>query len=275
MNVLVSCAPRLRCLILSGVLALACVHAWAAPSAEAALSGEDIYRRATEAEKVNDWRADSALEIRNGERKRVRSGVVFNRLQPNATDSQRLFRFTAPADVAGTAVLVHEQGAQPDDLWIYFPSMAKTRRILASNKKDSFMGSDFAYADLMAPDVADFEHTRMPDQPCGSATCYVVQSVPRTPAIAASLGYARALVTIRHGDFTTQGLRYFDAAGKERKQQQISGYVPAPGQPGRFVATRREMRSADGKRSSLLTLDALRANQGLAADLFVESRLGQ
>ena len=48
MNVLVSCAPRLRCLILSGVLALACVHAWAAPSAEAALSGEDIYRRATE-----------------------------------------------------------------------------------------------------------------------------------------------------------------------------------------------------------------------------------
>lgn len=275
MNVSVSWVPRWRCVMLSGVLALACAPAGAAPTVDAALSGEEIYRRGTEVEKVNDWRADSALEIRNGERKRVRSGAVFNRLQPNANDSQRLFRFTTPADVAGTAVLVHEQGTQPDDLWIYFPSMAKTRRILASNKKDSFMGSDFAYADLMAPDVADFEHKRLPDQACGSASCYVVESVPRTPAIAASLGYARALVTIRHGDFTTQALRYFDAAGKERKQQQISGYVPAPGQPGRFVATRREMRSADGKRSSLLTLNSLRANQGLAADLFLESRLGQ
>ncbi len=239
------------------------------------LSAQQIFERSAAAEKVADWQADSTLEIRQGQRSRVRSGVVYNKLQDNGIDSHRLFRFTTPADVSGTAVLVHENAASLDDLWIYFPSMAKTRRILASNKKDSFMGSDFAYADLMAQDSNDFSHTLLTDEACGDVRCYVVQSVPRDDKTAASLGYSKVIASIRQNNFTTVQVRYFDRNDKEFKRQIISGYVAAAGQPGKFVATRREMTAAKNGRNSVLVLKGVATGRSLRSEIFIESRLGQ
>ncbi|ALN63541.1 hypothetical protein GLA29479_2675 [Lysobacter antibioticus] len=248
----------------------------AAPAQDGAKpSAQQIFERSSATEKVADWQADSQLGIRQGERVRSRGGVVYNKLQADAVDSHRLFRFATPADVAGTAVLVHENAASQDDLWIYFPSMGKTRRILASNKKDSFMGSDFAYADLMAQDSADFTHSLLADEPCASATCYVVQSVPRDAKTAASLGYSKLVATVRKHDFAAVLVRYFDKSGQEFKRQTISGHLAVANQPGKLIATRREMVAAKGGRSSVLTLKNVNSNRALREDLFIESRLGQ
>lgn len=264
---------RLPLRLLAGALALTACAAFAQDAAKP--GAQQIFERSSAAEKAANWQADSQLEIRQGERVRSRGGVVYNKLQANAVDSRRLFRFATPADVAGTAVLVHENAAAQDDLWIYFPSMGKTRRILASNKKDSFMGSDFAYADLMAQDSADFVHTALADEACGGASCYVVQSVPRDAKTAASLGYAKLVATVRKNDFTVVQVRYFDASGQEFKRQSISGYVAAAGQPGKFIATRREMTASKGGRSSVLTLKNVDSARVQRDDAFVESRLGQ
>jgi hypothetical protein len=258
---------------LAASLAVLCTGASLAQGAKP--DARQIFERSATAEKVADWRAASTLEIRQGERARVRSGVVYNKLQGNGVDSHRLFRFQTPADVAGTAVLVHENAASQDDLWIYFPSMAKTRRILASNKKDSFMGSDFAYADLMAQDSQDFSHSLLPEEACGDARCHVVQSVPRDAKTATSLGYSKVVASIRTRDFTTVQVRYFDKHGAEFKRQVISGYVPVAGQPGKFVATRREMVASKGGKRSVLTLRDVDSARPLQSDLFIESRLGQ
>jgi hypothetical protein len=258
---------------LAASLALLCAGAGLAQGAKP--DAQQIFERSASAEKVADWRAASTLEIRQGERARVRSGIVYNKLQGNGIDSHRLFRFQTPADVAGTAVLVHENAASQDDLWIYFPSMAKTRRILASNKKDSFMGSDFAYADLMAQDSQDFNHSLLPEEACGDARCHVVQSVPRDAKTATSLGYSKVIASIRTRDFTTVQVRYFDKHGAEFKRQVISGYVPVAGQPGKFVATRREMVVSKGGKRSVLTLRDVDSARPLQSDLFIESRLGQ
>lgn len=239
------------------------------------LSAEAIFIRSAAAEKVPSWQADSSLKITRNGRSRLRTGAVYNKLQANGNDSDRLFRFRTPADIAGTAVLVHEHAATQDDLWIYFPSMAKTRRILASNKKDSFMGSDFAYADLMAQDSSDFSHALLADEACGETRCYVVESTPRDKNTAASLGYSKLIASIRQNNFTTFQVRYFDRTGKEFKRQTISGHVPAAGQPGKFVATRREMISMKGAASSLLLLDRVVSDRVLDDEVFIESRLGQ
>lgn len=247
----------------------ACAQDGARPSAQ------QVFERSSASEKVADWQADSQLDIRQGERVRSRGGVVYNKLQAGAVDSHRLFRFATPADVSGTAVLVHENAANQDDLWIYFPSMGKTRRILASNKKDSFMGSDFAYADLMAQDSNDFSHTLLADEACANASCYVLQSVPRDAKTAASLGYSKLVATVRKNDFATVQVRYFDKNGQEFKRQAISGHVAAAGQPGKSIATRREMVASKGGRSSVLMLKNVNSGRALREDLFVESRLGQ
>lgn len=238
-------------------------------------SAQQIFERSTAVEKVADWRAASTLEIYNGSRVRTRTGVAYNKLQANNIDSHRLFRFLTPADIAGTAVLVHENAKSQDDLWIYFPSMGKTRRILASNKNDSFMGSDFAYADLMAQDSDDFTHTSLPEESCGDTRCHAIQSVPRDAKTAASLGYTKIIALIRTRDYATVQVRYFDKNGKEFKRQVISDHVPAAGQPGKFVATRREMVASKGGKRSVLNLRDVDSTQQLRTDMFIESRLGQ
>jgi hypothetical protein len=50
--------------------------------------------------------------------------------------------FIAPADIYGTNILIHEHGGGDDDSWIYLPSMKMVRRLLANNRKGSFMGTD-------------------------------------------------------------------------------------------------------------------------------------
>lgn len=62
--------------------------------------------------------------------------------------SQSLMRFTAPADVEGTAFLARETADGDEEMYLYMPVLGSVRRIAGSQKNGSFMGSDFTYNDL-------------------------------------------------------------------------------------------------------------------------------
>ena len=63
-------------------------------------------------------------------------------------------RFNTPRDVKDVRILTieHENIDDDDDRWLYLPAMKKVRRISASNKGESFMGTDFSYEDF---EIAD------------------------------------------------------------------------------------------------------------------------
>jgi outer membrane lipoprotein-sorting protein len=52
--------------------------------------------------------------------------------------------FDAPADVKGTVFLSHTHIANPDDQWLYLPSLKRVKRIAPANKTAPFMGSEFS-----------------------------------------------------------------------------------------------------------------------------------
>src|SRR5262249_40309275 len=80
--------------------------------------------------------------INRGGQQRVRRLVGWTKLQANGVDNRRLVRYEAPADIAGTATLLVEHSDRDDDIWIYLPAVRKVRRLVASNKKESFGGTD-------------------------------------------------------------------------------------------------------------------------------------
>src|SRR5688572_14080302 len=90
---------------------------------------------------------------------RERSNTTLVKLQPNGIDSNFLVRFSSPADIKGTGFLQIEHSEGDDDLWIYLPALKKSRRLVANNKKDSFVGSDFSYGDILLPKVDPYRHT--------------------------------------------------------------------------------------------------------------------
>src|SRR5260370_3918073 len=108
-------------------------------------------------------------------------------------DSKLLVKFTFPSDIKGTAFLQIEHIEADDDEWIYLPALGKSRRLVANNKKDSFVGSDFSYGDISLPSVDLYEHRLMSSEVIDNHDCYEVESLPKSDTTKTDIGYGRKL----------------------------------------------------------------------------------
>src|SRR5580765_6349032 len=98
---------------------------------------------------------------------RERDITMATKLYDGGKTEKRIYRFLSPADVQGTSVLVFDYETKADDVWIYLPALRKTRRIVSSQKSQSFMGSEFSYGDLNIPAIDDFDYTLVKQEPFG------------------------------------------------------------------------------------------------------------
>lgn len=82
------------------------------------------------------------------DRQRTRNLRIFSK--DFGLDTKTLSLFETPADIRGTAYLNFDWADQDrdDDSWLYLPALQRVKRIASSDTSDSFMGSDFTYADI-------------------------------------------------------------------------------------------------------------------------------
>lgn len=126
-------------------------------------SADEIMSKSLLSIKVADSATHSTFRLINAAgQQRVRETDGQTKLIAGTTDNRRLVNFLSPADVRGTKTLLIEHSSADDDIWIYLPAMKKVRRLVASNKKDSFVGTDFSYGDVIGHKVEDWNHTLMP-----------------------------------------------------------------------------------------------------------------
>ena len=112
---------------------------------------------------------------------RERKITMATKLFDGGKTEKRIYRFLSPADVQGTGVLVFDYETQSDDVWIYLPALRKTRRIVSSQKSQSFMGSEFTYGDLNIPPLDDFNYTLVKEEDYGGEGCFVIDVLPKKP----------------------------------------------------------------------------------------------
>lgn len=161
--------------------------------------------------------AEFVLESKDGNR-RIRRASMASKQQPGGAGTMRFVRFEAPADIRGTSTLLIEQSAQDDDMWVYLPAMKRVRRLIASNKKDSFIGTDFSYGDVMGHKVADWKHTLLGERQRDGVWHHVVESVPVDQAVLANSGYAKRTTWLRKDNSATSFVETEDAGGQPYKQ---------------------------------------------------------
>ena len=89
---------------------------------------------------------------------RLRKLRITKLLSENGINESRLIRFLYPPDVKETGFLVIEHSDRDDDMWLYLPTLRKSRRKLASSKKDSFLGTEFSYGDITGPSVSEYNY---------------------------------------------------------------------------------------------------------------------
>jgi predicted RND superfamily exporter protein/outer membrane lipoprotein-sorting protein len=211
--------------------------------------------------------------INRAGQQRVRKLVGWTKLEANGIDNRRLVRYETPADVAGTATLVVEHADGDDDIWIYLPSLRKVRRLVASNKKESFVGTDFSYGDVIGHRVSDWKHTIRGDEVVDGQSCFIIESVPASDAVREASGYTRQKHWIRKDNSVTLRSEYWDRAGEPLKRATYTDVRLVDKARSRWQAMRLEAENHQTGHRTIVQLDKFTANVGVEDQIFTTRSL--
>ncbi|MBD0305157.1 MAG: outer membrane lipoprotein-sorting protein [Nitrospiraceae bacterium] len=254
---------------LDAAAALMILFIVSSPAHSAELLGRDIMEKNFYAAKVPHLMNESTMTLTNDKgQQRVRKMRGVSVLQPNSIDSKLMIRFLYPGDVQGTGYLQIQHADGEDDMWIYLPALKKVRRLVANNKKDSFVGSDFSYGDILVPPVDTYRHTLLRDEALDGEDCYVIESIPATEQIKKDHGYAKWVAWIRKSNFMEKKVEYFDPSGRPLKTQTIPEVKEIDPKAHKWWAVRREVANHQTGHSTVLSIESLDAAQPVKDDYF-------
>jgi outer membrane lipoprotein-sorting protein len=190
-----------------------------AARADAPPTAREIMEKVTMARKLDGSEAQVKMTtIDDKGQTREREITMATKLYDGGKTEKRIYRFLSPADVQGTSVLVFDYETKADDVWIYLPALRKTRRIVSSQRSQSFMGSEFSYGDLNIPAIDDFDYTLVKQEPFGGETCYVIDVAPRSKEVAEGEGYSKKTYWVSKDKFAVMRGLFYDKDGKLLKE---------------------------------------------------------
>lgn len=167
-----------------------------------------------------DVSAAVTMILRNRQGQESRREFRFSSLEVEDDGDKTLIVFETPPDIQSTALLTFTHKTESDDQWLYLPALKRVKRIAASNKSGSFVGSEFAYEDMTSQEVEKYTYRYLRNESCGALDCFVVE---RTPVDRKS-GYSRQVVWLDTDDYRFQKVEYFDRRGDLLKMLTFDGY---------------------------------------------------
>ena len=117
-----------------------------------------------------------------------------------------LITFDTPRDVAGTSLLSHTKILEPDDQWLFLPALKRVKRISSANKSGPFVGSEFAYEDLVSQEVDKYDYRFLREETCGELACFVVERLP----LYENSGYTKQVVWWDKQEYRIQRIDFYD-----------------------------------------------------------------
>ena len=262
-----------------GVVAVAFCLAWLAAWSHAgeAVSARSVVEMSNHASlyQGRDCRGTTTMIITDKQGRTRKRQFNMLRLDCGARDGDQKYfvYFIEPSDVRKMVFMVHKHvGAEADDdRWLYMPSLDLVKRIAASDKRTSFVGSDFLYEDISGRNPSEDFHELIP----ADGPFHVVRGTPRNPGAVEFAAY------VAHIDKTTwlpMRIEYHKADGRPyRIIEVLEVELVAAAEQGRPVAYPTVVRSVardleTGSRTEMVFSD-IRYNSGLEDALFTERYL--
>ncbi len=160
-----------------------------------------------------------------------------------------LIRFKSPKDERGTAMLMMEHSDLPSDMYLYLPAYKRTRRIVGGDKKNSFVGSDFSYADMERTYFNQARAEQHSDKSVDGEDCYHLDVFPKDQSI-----YKKMELFVRKRDYLTQQIRYYDDRGQFTKVYRIQEVKAMKVGP---VVTKAQMWTQETGHSTFFVVDTV------------------
>jgi len=162
----------------------------------------------------NDGKANVKMTITDKKgQARLREFNILRTDVKDGGDQKYYVYFLRPADVRKMVFMVHKHAdiEKDDDRWLYLPALDLVRRIAASDKRTSFVGSDFLYEDVSGRNLAEDTHelTKTTDK------YYIVRNVPKKPD---TVEFSYFDVSIDQKTFVPMKMEFYD---KDKKLYRI------------------------------------------------------
>lgn len=220
--------------------------------ASAEPSARDIMEKVTVTRKLDG--SEAVVKMTSIDEKgqtREREITMATKLVDGGKTEKRIYRFLSPADVQGTGILVFDYEDKADDVWIDPPALRKTRRIVSSQRGQSFMGSEFSYGDLNIPALDEFDYKLEKTEACGSEQCWVIDVLPKSKDTADSEGYSKKTFWVNKDKYTVVKGVFYDKAGKVLKELHAEDVKLLDPKNKRYRAMKMEMVNKQNGRKSI------------------------
>lgn len=220
---------RSKAFSFAAALALGCAVGAAAPqwASDPKAKGREITAESIHRDNgFGDTRAQMTMLLTSASGEVSQRTLRMNTLEGKSDQAgdKSVIVFDTPNDVQGTVLLTHTKILEPDDQWIYFPSIARVKRIASASKSGPFLGSEFAYEDLTAQELAKYDYQWLRDEPCpaplADRTCFVVQRAP----LYENSGYKRQISWIDGTDFLFRKIEFYNREDRLLKTLTIGDY---------------------------------------------------
>ena len=243
------------------------------PASATDLSALEVMQAVENRDDGDSFVADYTMVlIDRRDRQRTRNLRIYSK--DYGVDTRSLSRFESPADIRGTSYLNNDwdDPQRDDDSWLYLPALQRVKRIASSDTSDSFLGSDFTYADIngLELDWYDYRFINESEEVDGFDT-WVIEITPKESMkeqAEEATGYSRLQTWIRKDNFVqvraqawelrANRIKYFNSSDI----QQIDGIWTT----GRLQAV--TTRSGRQEHASVLQLNDIDYNADVDDELF-------
>jgi hypothetical protein len=243
--------------------ALALLTMSGAVSADPSLRAADIVTRVLESDPWGLSGASvTAHAILTDKRARV-SDLAFvaksKRYAPLLSKS--IVHFSAPPDLAGAGFLQIQNRDGDDDRYLFLPELKRSRRISGNLRGNSFMGTDFSFADLDRLDLRDSDSRLSGEERVGQWPCYVLDVLPKRD----DAQYSHLEMWIREDNFLPLRLKMYDKAGVLSKTLEV---LEVRRVSGHWFISKSRMHDDQHDHSTELVLDDIDATTDVSDDEF-------
>ena len=216
--------------------------------------------------KVKMTITDSQNRVRNREFTILRKDMPeTDSLENNAYqgDQKMYVYFSRPSDVNKMVFMVWKHPGKNDDRWLYLPALDLVKRIAATDKRTSFVGSEFLYEDVSGRDLEEDTHELIGTD----ENYYIIKNTPTDPG---SVEFSHYIMYIHKRTFLPIQTEYFDKKGDKYKIYTALNVETIKGHP---TITKSEAKNLKTGGKTVMEYSKVDYDVGLPEEIFSERYL--
>ena len=171
--------------------------------------------------------------------------------------------FSRPADVNKMVFMVWKKEDGDDDRWLYLPALDLVKRIASTEKRTSFVGSDFFYEDVSGRSLIDDKHELVKS----TDNFFVLKN---TPLNSETVEFSHFNMWIHKGTFLPVKIEYFDKDGVKYREYEALKVDTVQEKP---TVTKASMKDLKTGNSTVLEYSNVQYDMDIPDDIFTERYL--